>query len=131
MSVHSVLAQGRAAVEQLFVDTCKIERLADGRGPFNPTTGDYDPTWQTLYEGRCRLKNQGAGSSSEYGEHEVNLPTYQLVLPYDVSPEIRETDRVTVTSSADAWLVGRQMQVTGVDKTAIKTARRLTVQDRT
>lgn len=130
MSLTSHLARGRVAALQLMVDTCKIERLAS-RGEFDPETGNYSPTWETLYEGRCRLKNQGAGGSSEYGEHEVNLPTYQVVLPYDVSPEIRETDRVTVTSSADAWLVGRQMQVTGVDKTALKTARRLTVQDRT
>lgn len=130
MSVHSVLAQGRAAVEQLLVDTCRIERLAD-RGEFNQTTGDYDPTWEVLYEGRCRLKNQSAGSGTEYGEHEVNLPSYQLVLPWDVSPEIRETDRVTITTSGDSWLIGRSMEVTGVDKADLKTARRLNVQDRT
>lgn len=117
-------------MEQLFVDACRIERLAD-RGEFNETTGDYEPEWTVLYEGRCRLKNQSAGSPTEYGEHEVNLPSYQLVLPHDVAPEIRETDRVTITASGDSWLVGRQLEVTGVDKASLKTARRLNVQDRT
>lgn len=130
MSLTSHLARGQNAALQLMVDTCRIERMTS-RGAFDSETGDYSPTWETLYEGRCRLKNQGGGGSSEYGEHEVTLPSYQLVLPWDVSPEIRPTDRVTITASADSWFVGRPMEVTGVDKTAIKTARRLTVQDRT
>lgn len=130
MSVQGILAAGRTAAEMLFVDECQIERMAD-RGELDPETGEYTPEWTTLYTGRCRLKNQSAGSSTEYGEHEVNLPSYQLVLPHDVAPEIKETDRVTITASGDSWLIGRQMEVTGVDKASLKTARRLNVQDRT
>ena len=123
-----MLARGRAAALQLMVDECLIERLTPGS--FNSTTGDYADVWAEIYSGRCRLKSQGGGSAAQFGEHEVSLASYQVVLPWDMGPEIRIGDRVTITACEDSWVIGRHLDVTDVALNGISTARRITVQDR-
>lgn len=48
------VARGRVWAEQLMVDRCVIERRS-GR-VFNDDTGQYDDTWEPVYEGKCRMQ---------------------------------------------------------------------------
>jgi hypothetical protein len=127
MSVSSVLARGRAAVLQLMVDTCLIERKT-GR-TWDDVTGDYTDVWTTIYTGPCHLK-KGGGGDSQFGEHEATLNRYPVSLPWDPSVEIKREDRLTITTSADDWLIGRPMEVVDIDLNALATARRIVVEDR-
>lgn len=112
---------------QLMVDACTIERHT-GR-TFDAVTGDYTDVWTTIYTGPCHLK-KGGGGDSDFGEHEATLNRYPVSLPWDPTAEIRREDRLTITTSADAWLIGRPMEVVEIDLNALATARRITVENR-
>lgn len=134
MSVAGVLARGRAAALQLMRDTCTVERK-DGAPVLNEATGLLEQAWATVYTGACRVKSggragQGAGHETEWGEREVTLHQYVAVLPWDVEPAFQREDRLTVSISEDAWLIGRHLEVIDVALGGISTARRLLVEDK-
>lgn len=129
MSVAGVLARGRAAALQLMRDTCTIERKS-GTPVFNEDTGENVQAWAVVHTGPCRVKQVGAGSDAQHGEREVTLHRYTAVLPWDTVAEIRREDRLTVTASEDAWLIGRPMEVIDVSFSGASTARRLVVEDK-
>lgn len=128
MSVAGVLARGRAAALQLMVDTCLVERK-DGAPVLNETTGELVQTWTTVYTGACRVKPRSP-RESEWGEHEVTLHQYGAVLPWDATPAVQREDRLTVTASDDAWLIGRRLEVIGISLSGAGTARRILVEDK-
>ncbi|MGW4406520.1 DUF6093 family protein [Nonomuraea sp. NPDC004702] len=128
MSVEGVLAAGRAAALRLMRDTCTVGRR-DGDPVLNEETGQYEQTYTTVYSGNCRIKPRSS-SETEWGEREVTLGQYVAVLPWDAAPEIRREDRLTVTASDDAWLVGRPLEVIGINLAGTSTARRLLVEDK-
>jgi hypothetical protein len=128
MSVSSALARGRAAALQLMVDACTITRLGDR--VWNNVSGDYTQPPTTVYSGVCRIKSSGGGSDTQFGEHEATLHKYQVILPWDTSAEVQRGDRITITVSDDAWVIGRVMEVTDVAYSGTSTARRITVEDR-
>ena len=134
MSVDSVLARGRTAALQLMRDTCIIERRT-AHSALNTTTGQYTDTWTAVYSGACRIKSAAqrgvaAGRDVTTGESELTLHKYEIDLPWDATPEIHREDRVTVTASEDAWVIGRPLEVVDVGYTGTSTSRRLTVEDR-
>jgi hypothetical protein len=131
MSVASVLARGRAAAEQLMVDTCLIERHT-GR-VFNSVTGVYDDVWTQVYSGPCRVKGgarSSGGRDAEFGEHEATLHAYEIRLPWDTTPEIKREDRLTVTTSDDTWVIGRLLEIVDVAFSGTTTSRRIAAEDR-
>ena len=128
MSVAGVLARGRTAALMLMRDTCTVERK-DGAPVLNETTGQLEQAWTTIYTGVCRVKPRSA-SETEWGEREVTLHSYVAALPWDAGPEIQREDRLTVTASDDAWLIGRHLEVIAVSLAGTATARRLLVEDK-
>jgi hypothetical protein len=128
MSVESAVAAGRTAALQLMRDTCVIERRS-GAPTLNQSTGELTQPWTQIYSGRCRGKPRSS-KEAEWGEHEVTLHQYVVVLPWDATPQIRREDRLTVTASDDAWLIGRHLEVIAVSLAGTSTARRILVEDK-
>lgn len=128
MSVAGVLARGRAAALQLMRDTCVVERR-DGDPVLNETTGQLEQAWTAVYTGVCRVKPR-SNREAEWGEREVSLHQYVAVLPWDATPAIQREDRLRVTASDDAWLIGRNLEVVGIALAGTATARRLLVEDK-
>lgn len=128
MSVDGTLAAGRSAALMLMRDICTVERK-NGEPVLDPDTGLYVQNWVTVYTGKCRVKPR-ASREAEWGEHEVTLHQYVAVLPWDATPTIKREDRLRVTSSDDAWLVGRNLEVIDVSLAGTSTARRLLVEDK-
>ncbi|MER6942494.1 DUF6093 family protein [Nonomuraea sp. NPDC000554] len=128
MSVESVLAAGRAAALRLMRDTCTVDRK-DGDPVLNEETGELVQPYLTVYSGKCRIKPRSS-SETEWGEHEVTLGQYVAVLPWDADGQIQREDRLTVTTSDDAWLIGRQLEVIGISLAGTSTARRILVEDK-
>jgi hypothetical protein len=128
VSVAGVLARGRQAALELMRDTCVIERK-DGDPVLDAGTGLLVQQWETVYTGRCRVKPRSS-SETEWGEREVTVGQYVTSLPWDVEAQVRREDRVTVSASEDAWLIGRRLEVVGVSLSGTATARRLLVEDR-
>ncbi|GAA3416213.1 hypothetical protein GCM10018952_43590 [Streptosporangium vulgare] len=54
---------------------------------------------------------------------------YTVGFPWDVEPEFRREDRVTITASDDAWLIGRHLNVIGVSLAGTSTTRRILAED--
>lgn len=129
MSVDGVLARGRAAALALLRDVCLVERKS-GAPVLNETTGQLVQAWTPVYAGACRIKRTSQGRDAQYGEHEVTLHRYQVHLAWDAVPEIQREDRLTVTASDDAWLIGRHLEVVDVGYSGTSTARRLTIEDK-
>jgi hypothetical protein len=128
VSVAGVLARGRAAALQLMRDTCTVERKS-GPPVLDPDTGLLVQPWVAVYTGACRVKPRSS-SETEWGEREVTLAQYVAVLPWDATPTIKREDRLRVTASDDAWLVGRNLEVIGISLAGTSTARRLLVEDK-
>lgn len=126
--LEQALADGRREALVLMRDTCTVERKS-GDPVLNEETGQYEQAYATVYSGRCRIKPRSS-SETEWGEREVTLGQYVAVLPWDAAPEIQREDRLTVTASDDAWLVGRPLEVIGISLAGTSTARRLLVEDR-
>lgn len=128
MSVSGVLAAGRTAALMLMRDTCTVERK-DGVPVLDENTGLLVQPWITIYTGQCRVKPRSS-SETEWGEREVTLGQYVAVLPWDASGQVKREDRLTVSASDDAWLVGRHLEVIGISLAGTSTARRLLVEDK-
>lgn len=129
-TLEAALADGRRQALVLMRDRCTIERKT-GERVFDPAMGEYTQAWSSVYTGVCRVKNTGGGSDSDLaGAQSVTLHRYEVRLPVDDSPEVLREDRLTVTASDDAWLIGRPMEVVDVGYAGTNTARRLTVEDR-
>lgn len=128
MSVEGALSAGRTAALMLMRDTCTVDRK-DGEPVLNETTGQLVQPYVDVYTGVCRIKPRSS-SEAEWGEREVTLGQYVAVLPWDASPEIQREDRLTVTASDDAWLIGRRLEVLAVALNGTSTARRLLVEDK-
>lgn len=111
-------------------DSCRIVRVrTTDRSALNATTGEYTDTEATVYEGDCRIQPTTLQQRAEiYGERSVDLVTYQATFPHDC-PALEKDDRVTVTESSDAQLVGRVLEVHSVTFTALHTARRAILEE--
>lgn len=126
--LEQALADGRREALVLMRDTCTVERK-DGELVLNEITGQLVQPYVDVYTGVCRVKPR-TQREAEWGEREVALGQYVAVLPWDAAPEIRREDRLTVTASDDAWLIGRRLEVLAVALNGTSTARRLLVEDK-
>jgi hypothetical protein len=126
--LEQALAEGRREALALMRDTCTVERRV-GEPVLNEETGQYEQTYTTVYSGQCRIKPRSS-SETEWGEREVTLGEYVAVLPWDATPAVQREDRLTVTASDDAWLIGRHLEVIGISLAGTSTARRLLVEDK-
>ena len=126
--LEAALADGRREALALMRDTCTVER-ENGDPVLNEETGQLEQGRTVIYDGRCRIKPR-SGSETEFAEREVTLHQYVAVLPFDATPVFRREDRLTVTASDDAWLIGRPLEVIDIGLGGTATARRLLVEDK-
>ena len=127
--LDSLLARGRAAAEEGMVDECVIRRR-DGEttGPGGVVT----PTYETVYEGRCRMQQPtGAAREEDSGEASLLMVRFELQVPMSVVG-VQADDEVLMTASVhDPDLVGREFLVRGLFHKTHATARRLQCEERT
>lgn len=112
------------------VDACTITR--PGAPVLDRTTSQLTPgAVVTLYAGKCRIKPQRTPAPTEAGEKRAVVARYELALPFSAVPSqpVRLADVVTLTTSADARLVGQAMTVMAIDYGSTATAWRLTLED--
>lgn len=92
MSAESAVLAGRAAIESLMIDRCRITREAKPTDPgyvapeLDEDTGEYpEPPRVMLYEGICRVQVRSDINSNAVdaviGEHEFVYRTATLQLP--------------------------------------------------
>lgn len=122
MSADSVVRAGRLAAESLMVDTCRITKPGEGKGPFNEHTGQYDPPPRiTVYEGKCRIQVRSDINANAVeavvGDHEWTYRTATLQLPIEGTGQIRP-DFVCeyLTCPLDPDMVGRQFNMQAESK---------------
>ena len=130
MSRASVLARGRAAAEAGMVDACIIRRITGQ--VTDPDTGEVTNTYTTIYEGKCRLQQQGQQARPEQaGEAYLLMLRRELQLPMSVTG-LRTEDEVTMTASAhDPDLPGRVFLIRDLFGKTEATSRRVTVEEAT
>lgn len=124
MSLASTLAAGRASFEQLLTDTCRITEAGVGKGPFNESTGKYDPPARVvIYEGPCRIQVKADINSNVVeataGEREQTYLTAQLQTPVETPDDaIGDVAKIDVDHVAEILeapysrnMVGRQFNI--------------------
>jgi hypothetical protein len=130
MTRSLVLARGRQAAEAGMVDTCSIRRST------GEVTDDYSgvitPTFESLYEGKCRLQqSQAEAQPMNVGEAYVLIQKIELQLPISVVG-LQVGDEVTIISAKnDQDLVGLVFLLRDFPRKTDATARRVLVQEKT
>lgn len=129
------LAGIRADATQLFVDACVVERLptskTDSTREVNRLTGALvDEARELIYTGQCSIYpiKSRRDRFDEFGQGLIFTRQYRVVFPFDTDT-IQIRDRVTITSSDDGQLVGREMEVRDVLVSTIEGYRSVTVHD--
>lgn len=123
MTVPSVLAAGRAAMERRYTDTVRVDRLTGT--VLDPSTAVEAPSRVVVYEGRAEIKQRAEQPTvrTVAGRDVTTLAT-MLRVPWDSSPMI-DGDRVACTGSVhQPDLVGRLYEITGEHGSSHTTARR-------
>lgn len=129
IDIQPLLAAGRAAHNQLLVDTCTITRA--GAATLNRATSVLTPGAPTvLYSGPCRLKPQRVPRNEEAGERLTVVARYELALPFAslATDSLQVGDTVTITASGDTRLVDQVFAVMAVDFSSTATAWRISVE---
>lgn len=123
------LLRGRAAAEQLMVDTCTIQHKTGETT--DPDTGVVTPSYATVYSGKCKLKLPTAvARPADVGQAQVFTQHPTLSLPA-ATTGVQIDDLVTITASAlMPALVGRQFRVRGLPGSTHMTAARFEIMEK-
>jgi len=126
-----VLARGRAMAEVRMQDTCTIRRPT-GDETTDPNTGEITPTYETLYQGKCRIQQQAMqAQQQDAGEAYLLMVRLEVHLPITVTG-LQPDDEVLVTTSiSDPDLPDRTFYIRDLAHASEKTARRVGVVERT
>lgn len=127
--LDALLARGRAAAEALMTDGCVIRRKT---GETTDDDGNITPTWQTIYDGKCRLRQPAAlARIDEAGEATLLMLRRELQLPI-AAVGVQADDEVTMTAvQHDPDLANRTFMVRGLHHASQAVMRRLQVEERT
>lgn len=130
MNPGALILKGREAAESLMVDTCIIDR--PGEPVTDPESGAVTPSYTPVYEGKCKVQQTLAQSSSkEAGGAVFNAQTSRVDLPIGVGP-IRTGDRVRMTAARfNPALVGNVYRVKELFEKSWPTAQRIPVEELT
>ena len=132
MDLASLLASGRAAHEELMLDTVRL--LLPGQPAYDPATGQTGhPPGTVLYDGPARVKPSIAVSEdAQVGQRLVVQRRFEVALPWSAAAAARVVPgvQVVVDASPDPRLVGRTLRVTSVAESATATAWRIAAEDR-
>lgn len=111
------------------VDACTIRRRTGETVDQN--SGEITPTYDLVYEGKCRVQQQTATAGAEdAGEAYLLMVRLEVQLPIAVAG-IEPDDEVTVTASQDPDLLDRVFTVRDLFHKTDATARRIGVVERT
>jgi hypothetical protein len=131
----SELAGIRADAQQLFVDACTIERQPtsklDSIREVERGTGQLiDDPRELIYTGSCSIYpiKSRRDRFDEFGQGLIFTRQYRVTLPHS-EDDVQIRDIVTITSSDDTQLIGREMEVRDVIVSTILGYRSLTVHD--
>ncbi|MFE5771441.1 DUF6093 family protein [Streptomyces sp. NPDC056485] len=134
MSITSAATAGRRAAEARMRDTVRLYRQA--ADIFDRVSGETVPGPQsTLYTGRARVKAAPAvPEDTEAGEREVTRRRYGVDLPWATrlpgGGRILPGDRIEVTATADARMLGLALWVLDAEYGDQTTAWRISTEDR-
>ena len=126
MNVEQIVAAGRAEAEALMVDSCLIGRQV---GEVTDVDGNVTPTYQTVYEGRCKVQQTIAQSANpEAGNYQFTVQDLRLDVPVSAGP-LRVDDTVTITAaSLDPQLAGSVFRVVELFRNSMATAQRTRIE---
>jgi hypothetical protein len=104
----------RRAAEAQFDCTIKIIRNVDA--PFNQTTGAYEPTSTTIFEGKARIWELDDAGALVTGEATFPLRATYCSIPWNHQPVPHNDDTVVVLNTPDdPDLPGRTFRIMAVD----------------
>lgn len=124
------IARGQRAAEALMTDTCTLRRPT-GETELDEETGQVVPTYDTIYEGRCKVQMSGStfsSSAQEIGGTVVTVTSRYVHLPLS-APEAKVNDEVLMNTSLGPQLPGKVFRVVSPFAKTYPTARRLEVQE--
>jgi len=110
-------------------DTCTIDRQTGTA--FNATTNLVTKTWTSIWSGACRVEVGTGVSAPGLLENAAELMTSLrglVQVPASVV-DVAQGDRVTITASRDARLVGTHLAITAVQMDTTPALRNLNVSD--
>lgn len=130
MSRAALLVKARRAAEAGMVDTCLIQRR------ISETTDDFSgvvtPTYETLYEGKCRVQqSSGQAEQADIGEAYLLILRLEIQLPMSVTGLEADDEVVLLTSVSDPDLPGRVFVIHTLAHKTDASSRRVQVQERT
>lgn len=120
MTVQSMITDGRALIEDTFIDAATITRPSlRSAGSIDPTTTVFTPgSAAAVYAGRCRVKKPSPVEMEVvFGDTQVTVQRRIVNLPFS-APEVKLDDIVEVTASLDAEVVRHPMRVCAVMSTS-------------
>jgi len=110
-------------------DTCTIERQT--ASAFDPVTNIVTPTWAVIWSGPCDIQIEAGGTTPAVVDNAAD-PTVVLrglaKIPASVT-DVEPGDRLTVTTSRDARLVGAHLAISAVQMDTTPALRVLNVSD--
>lgn len=117
----------RSRAERFMVDECEVTKPGEGQGPWNPTTGQYDPPLPVvLYAGKVMIRPQPRDATIVASDV---APTY-AASRYDVSlpataTDVVRTNTLTITAcEGNPELIGLPFTLVDVQFDAWAVARR-------
>lgn len=111
MSIASAITRFRAKQAEQFTTTATVYRPI-GELETNPNTGEVTETFDTIYNGPCKIRPKANRSTDEVdtAETQVALPDFTGKFPVDT--DIQRGDIVTVTAcTLDAGMAGKSYTV--------------------
>lgn len=129
MSRARLLARAARVAEKGMVDTCLI-RLRTGE-TVDQNTAEVVPTYDTIYEGKCRVQQSNIQAAEEdAGQAALLMVRLQLQIPAAVTGIEPDMD-VDITASRDPDLVGRPYVVRDLFHKTDAGSRRIGIIERT
>lgn len=130
MRSELILKRARRDAEALMVDSCIIER--PGESVTDPATGVVTPSYTPVYDGKCKVQQTLAqSSSSEAGGAVYTRQGARLDIPVGAGL-VATGDRVRILSAAsNPDLVGNVYQLVELFEKSWQTAQRLRVEELT
>lgn len=128
MDVQAALPGLRAAAESLMVDSCVVGRKTSG-GVLNEETGEYEPGFESVYEGPCKLKAAAVQAQDVDAQSQLLIIQQQtLSLPVAGSEGVRPgmVARVTLRNDPDVGVV--EVRVVAPHQQTFSSARRFPVE---
>lgn len=108
--IAGTLAIARRLTESRMTDTCKITR--PGEKFWNETTGSYEQTPVTVYQGKCRVRHPSLqGEDVDAGSQLLTKVALEVHLPISVVGVLPSDTIVITKSGTRPEQVGRRFTV--------------------